>query len=76
MTLVVVLRVIFNRLSSANVIQVSKSVFCCLSKFKIKRIAYRNKREFNVMWETKQLTYTCSKLIIETVKKGVKYVQS
>ena len=37
------------------------------------RVSYESLRRINV---PTQLTFTCSKSIMETLKKGVKYVQS
>ena len=31
---------------------------------------------FNALWRVTQPTFTCSKLTIETLEQGVKYVQS
>ena len=37
---------------------------------------YQNGNKIWAMYRPVQQTYTCSKLVIETIGKGVKYVQS
>ena len=51
-------------------------IFFNLDKIQLKSVNFRHKFSSPDNQSTTQLTFTCSKLPLETLEKGVKYVQS
>ena len=63
---------------NVNKKKISVGKYCCKSCIHAKVVCYERKMQIQIISDvvSSQLTFTCSKSTIETLEKGIKYVQS